>query len=63
MSRIDDDLKRQSEKALALTRAARIARSSSPETARRLGEAAAGMFHRVAARTKRQQSEIADKIC
>ncbi len=49
MTRIDHDLEKQSERALALTRAAREA---SPEQARKLGELAASILHRVVARRK-----------
>lgn len=55
--RIDHDLEKQSEHALALTRAARDA---SPEQARRLGELAASILHRVVARRKFQDPEPAD---
>jgi len=46
MMRIDHDMEKQSEHALALARAAREA---SPEQARKLGELAASILHRVVA--------------
>ncbi|MDD9903889.1 MAG: hypothetical protein OXT06_10005 [Rhodospirillaceae bacterium] len=49
MLRIDPDLERQSEHALTLARAAREA---SPEQARKLGELAASILHRVVTRGK-----------
>ena len=47
MLRIGPDLERQSEHALTLTRAAR---GASPEQARKLGELAASILHRVVRR-------------
>jgi hypothetical protein len=54
MVRIDHDLEKQSERALALARAAREA---SPEQARKLGELAASILHGVVARRKFEMPE------
>jgi hypothetical protein len=57
MTRIDEELEKQSERALALTRAAREA---SPEDARRLGEIAAGILHRVVSQRRLPDPRSAD---
>ena len=57
MTRIGPNLEKQSEHALALARAARDA---SPEQARKLGELAALILHRVVAHRKFATSEAAE---
>ncbi len=54
-SRINDELEQESEWALSLTKAARAA---SPDDARKLGETAARIFHRVASRHRRPDPRL-----